>query len=157
MYLLDTNHCSRIILGDATILRRVAEIGESQLATSIIVRGELMFMAQNSEQRATNLARVQVFLEDICLYFIDEETANIYGQFKAEIIACLGPRARSRRRRTRIEELGVSENDLWIAATALRYGLSVVSSNSDFQRMREVRDFSLENWWGPETSTSPAP
>ena len=110
-----------------------------------------MFMAQNSEQRAVNLAQVKIFLEDIRLYFMDEETADIYGEFKAEIIARFGPKERIRRRRTRIEELGVSENDLWIAATALRYSLTVVSSDSDFKRLREVRVFPLESWWSPET------
>jgi tRNA(fMet)-specific endonuclease VapC len=146
LYLLDTNHCSRIIFGDTTILPHVTEVGESQLATSIIVAGELIFMAQNSEQRATNVARVDFFLQDINLYFIDEETANIYGEFKAEIIARFGPRERSRRRRTRIEELGIHDNDLWIAATALRHNLVVVSSDSDFERMRQVRTFPWENW-----------
>ena len=105
-----------------------------------------MFMAENSEQRGSNLARVQTFFQDIRLYFMDEETADIYAQFKAQIIARFGPRERSRRRRTKIEEVGVSDNDLWIAATALRHGLTVVSSDSDFERMREVRAFPLDNW-----------
>lgn len=106
-----------------------------------------MFMAQNSEQRERNLARVQMFLQDIRLYFMDEETADIYGQFKAEIIARFGPKEKSRRRRTRIEELGVHENDLWIASTALRHGLTVASSDSDFPRMLQVRAIPLENWF----------
>lgn len=82
---------------------------------------------------------------------MDEETADIYGEFKAEIITRFGPKERIRRRRTRIEELGVSENDLWIAATALRHSLTIVSSDSDFERMPEVRVFPLKRWWSPET------
>lgn len=50
-----------------------------------------MFMAYNSQQKTENLARVQEFLNDIGVYFVDEETANIYGQFKAEIINHFGP------------------------------------------------------------------
>ncbi len=157
MYLLDTNHCSRIIEGDAVVRRRLIELGKVPVATSVIVCGELIFMAQNSHQKAANLIRVQAFVQDIDIYSVDRETAHIYGEFKAEIIAQFGPREKSRRRTTRIEALGVSENDLWIAATALRHGLSVVSSDSDFERMREVKTFPVENWSSPPSPPLPEP
>ena len=157
MYLLDTNHCSRIIQGDTVLVRRLQELGKVPVATNVIVCGELTFMAQNSQQRAANIIRVQVFLRGIDIYPIDRETADIYGQFKVEIITQFGPRERSRRRTTKIEELGMSENDLWIASTALRHELTLVSADSDFQRMREVRAFSLESWLSPDTPTPATP
>ncbi|MBN4003760.1 PIN domain-containing protein [Nostoc sp. LPT] len=40
----------------------------------------------------------------------------------------------------------IGENDLWIAATALRHSLILVTSDSDFQRMRQVRKFPVESW-----------
>ena len=157
MYLLDTNHCSRIIQGDAVLLRRLQELDNVPVATSAIVCGELTFMAQNSQQKVANLIRVQVFLRGIDIYPVDRQTADIYGQFKAEIITQFGSRERSRRRTTRIEELGMGENDLWIASTALRHSLTVVSADSDFQRMQEVRAFPLESWLPPETPTQTTP
>ncbi len=146
MYLLDTNHCSRIIQGDATVLHRLREKGNTIVATSVIVVGELVFMAENSQQKTANLKVVQAFVQSIDIYQIDKEIAEIYGQFKAEIISRFGPREKSRRRTITIEELGVSDNDLWIAATAIRHNLTIVSADSDFQRMQQVRVFPLECW-----------
>ncbi len=147
MYLLDTNHCSSIIQGDAAVIRTLREKGSVIVATSVIVWGELMFMAYNSQQKTTNLVRIEEFLSGINIYYLDQETADIYGQFKAEIIEHFGPKEKSKRRRTRIENLGIGENDLWIAAIALRNGLTIVSADSDFQRLAEVRELAVESWF----------
>ncbi len=146
MYLLDTNHCSRLILGDALLAQRVAEAGEETVGTCVIVAGELLDMAHRSERAAANLPRFREFLEDIALYSVDEVTAAVYGEFKAALFAKFGPKEKEKRRRFTLSQLGVGENDLWIAAIALQHGLTVISADEDFTRLQQVRPFALENW-----------
>ena len=42
MYLLDTNHCSLIFLENPTVLKYIEEVGEINVATTIITAGELI-------------------------------------------------------------------------------------------------------------------
>jgi hypothetical protein len=60
-----------------------------------------------------------------------------------------GPKDKKKRAATEIHKLGFSENDLWIAATAKRNNLTIVSADSDFKRMQEVLDISIESWYNP--------
>lgn len=103
-------------------------------------------MMENSRQKETNLARLAEFLEDIRIYHVNRDTATIYGQIKAALFNQFGPRERSKRRKTRITDLGFDENDLWIAATAVQYNLTLVSADSDFERIQQVEALSLESW-----------
>jgi len=146
VYLLDTNHCTFLIEGEPTVINHLQEVGNALTVTSIIVAGELQFMAQNSQQKTANLLKIRAFLQRIDVYSIDLAIAQIYGEFKTELIRQFGPREKSRRRTTKLGEIGISENDLWIAATALRHSLTVVSTDSDFERMRQVREFNIESW-----------
>jgi tRNA(fMet)-specific endonuclease VapC len=147
MYLLDTNHCSRLLLGDTNIIRRIAMTDESLIATSAIVKGELTFMMENSKQKENNLSRLSEFFEDIRVYLVDDDTATIYGQLKAALFNQFAPKEKEKRRKTTITSLGFDDNDIWIAATAIQHDLTVVSADSDFVRMRSVKPFPLENWY----------
>jgi tRNA(fMet)-specific endonuclease VapC len=146
MYLLDTNHCSRIILGDPQVIRRATQIGERNLCTCTVVQGELFYMMEKSQRRSANLAILADFLQDIAVYAIDEQTAKRYGQLKNDIFQRFAPVDPAKRRKTTIAALGFGDNDLWIAATALQHQLALVSSDSDFQRMQPVTSFPLESW-----------
>ena len=149
MYLLDTNHCSRIIANDAQVIQQLEDRREQGFATSVIACGELLFMAWNSERREANLGRVKAFLTGIRIYLVDGAIADAYGELKAGLIRRLGPREKIKRRKIRIEEWGIRDNDLWMAAIALRHRLTVVSSDRDFERIRVVKPFPLETWWTP--------
>ncbi len=146
MYLLDTNHCTQLIDGNAAVIQRVLVAGETSVATCVIVRGELLDMVYRSERVASNLAKIQAFLSDIRVYWVDEQTADYYGGLKAALFARFGPKEKSKRRRFTLSQLGVSDNDLWIAAVALQYGLTIVSFDSDFARIQQVRVLNVENW-----------
>lgn len=149
MRLIDTNCCSLILAGDVSTLRRAEDVGDDNFATSVIVQGELLNMAYFSEQKEKNLARVRDFLQDSAVYLVDEETAQTYGELKANLLNYYGPKERAKRRRTTIAHIGFSDNDLWIAATALQHGLIIVSSDSDFQRIHDARSLNLEDWSRP--------
>jgi tRNA(fMet)-specific endonuclease VapC len=103
-------------------------------------------MMTKSQQRAANLAILEEFLQDIAIYRIDEETAEIYGQLKTRIFNHFAPKDPAKRRKTNILSLGFGDNDLWIAAIALQHNLILVSCDSDFQRMQEAQPLTLESW-----------
>lgn len=62
MYLFDTNHCSRMIFGDPTLIQQLQLHSEADVTTSVIVLGELFYMVAKSERTAANMQQVRAFL-----------------------------------------------------------------------------------------------
>ncbi|MBD2629458.1 type II toxin-antitoxin system VapC family toxin [Trichormus variabilis] len=146
MYLLDTNHCSRIIFGETNLIQQLEVHNEAGVATSVIVRGELLFMAAKSQQTDANIQQVKAFLNTIDLYPINLSISDIYGDLKGKLVNVFGPKEKAERRKFNIQTLGFGDNDLWIAATAIHYNLTVVSTDNDFRRIQQVYSFALESW-----------
>lgn len=147
MYLLDTNYCSALILGDSTLIKKISEVGTSNIAISVITEAELFYMAENLKRIEKNLGTIRDFLQDISVYDIDSNTSAIYAKPKAKIMERFAPKEKSKRRKTKITDLGIGENDLWIASTAIANSLTIVSGDHDFIGIKEVWNFSLENWF----------
>lgn len=146
MYLLDTNHCSRLILRDSNLMARLSEIPQAHISTCAIVAGELINMAEQSQQRYQNIMLINNFLDGIYIYPIDSETASVYGKLKAAVFDKFAPRDKNKRRQFTIQNIGFGENDLWIAATAVQHDLHIITADRDFQRIQEVQPLSLDSW-----------
>lgn len=145
-FLLDTNHCSKIIRRDSRVLSHLQSLDQDTVATCAIVRGELIYMVANSKYKSENQIIVQRFLSSIHVYEINSDVADAYGVLKARIIEKLRPKDQRKRQKNIFRDSGFSDNDLWIAATAITHQLVLVSADDDFLRMQEVIDFQVENW-----------
>ncbi|UBF23781.1 type II toxin-antitoxin system VapC family toxin [Kovacikia minuta CCNUW1] len=106
MYLLDTNHCSYIINNTPSVITALRSRSINEIGVSIITYGELLYMTEKSERKAQNLAAVQVFLANVDLYFIDEETAILYSQLKTAVFNQFAPKVKNKRRSTSVGDLG---------------------------------------------------
>jgi len=104
------------------------------------IHGRIFF----SNQRAINLRRVEALLSRITVYPIDGEVADWYGSLKAKLLDRFGPKAKAKRRKTTLAAIGVSDNDLSVAAVAKRQGCVSVSNDRDFARIAEATDLAIE-------------
>ena len=128
-YLLDTNILSDLIRHPGGLVaRRVEQVGQKEIFTSIIVAAELRYGCAKKGS-AKLLERVQGLLETIPVLSLDMPTDAQYGLIRAELEAAGQP---------------IGMNDLLIASHALALGLTLVTDNtSEFSR---VRGLEVENW-----------
>lgn len=147
MYLLDTTHCSRLLNNDHGIVRKLEKLKDTPVKTCVIVKGELVCMAARSHMKRENEQKVSSFLNDIEVLPVDGNAAEEYGRIKNAVLTKYGPRKKTEKKRTTLRDIGLTDNDLWIAAIAKRHNLIVVSGDGDFRRIKEANvPIFLENW-----------
>ncbi|MGD1901551.1 MAG: type II toxin-antitoxin system VapC family toxin [Geitlerinemataceae cyanobacterium] len=146
MFLLDTNICSAVINCVPAAIASFEEYSDSSIALSATVMGELIDMAARSERQGANFQQIWTFLDAFVIHPIDAETAEIYGQLKAAVFDRYAPKDRKQRRRTKLESLGIGDNDLWIAATALQHRLTLITADRDFDRLAPLCNLTIDTW-----------
>lgn len=130
-YLPDTNIMSDLIRNpQGRVTGRIRELGEAQVATSIIVSAELRYgAAKKGSARLTE--QVEAVLTAIEVLDFEEPADRVYGTLRAHQ-----------------EKKGqvAGGNDLLIAAQAISLGLTLVTANKrEFSRIKDLR---CEDWLG---------
>ncbi len=125
-YLIDTNIVLALFEGDEAIIDRI-EIVDEVFVPSLVI-GELYYGALKSGRPRENMARVTEFAQASAILVCDAETGRWYGIIKDLL---------------RQKNALLPENDVWIAALALQYGLTLVTRDPQFGEITNLRN---ERW-----------
>lgn len=123
--LLDTSAAAALLRGDTALESVFDDL--SEVYTSVIVVGELMYGARLSAKAESNREQVAAFAAAISVLPVDELTARVYARIKQSL------RAKGR---------PIPDNDLWIASTAVQHGLSLLHRDAHFDEIDEVERLS---------------
>jgi tRNA(fMet)-specific endonuclease VapC len=125
-YLLDSNIIIALFAKDPQIRAHLSEAQE--IFIPCIAIGELYFGAYRSRNTKQNLDRVDEFALHTTVLPCDTTTAKIYGNIKQSL-----------------KEKGqpIPENDIWIAAIAQQYQLTLITKDSHFNTIERL---TIEPW-----------
>ncbi len=124
--LLDTNIVIALLAGEKSVLDALGEVDEVFLSS--VVLGELYYGAFKSQQSRGNIERIEELAENSVVIACNENVARKYGEIKNTL------RAKGR---------PIPENDIWIAAMAMLYDLTLITRDRHFE---EIEDLPTEAW-----------
>ncbi len=118
-FLLDTNIVIALFRMEQAVIEALGQADE--VFIPVIVLGELYYGARKSAHPDENVDRITDLGKSSSLLSVDEKTAELYGAVKNAL----------RRGGTPIPE-----NDIWVAAVAMQYGLTIVTRDDHFRKIK---------------------
>jgi tRNA(fMet)-specific endonuclease VapC len=116
--LVDTNIVIALFAGEPAAMHRLEQRPELFLCVPVL--GELRYGALASSRVEENLARLDGFSQRVLLLTCDAGTAVHYSAIRYGL---------------RKKGTPIPENDVWIAAIAQQYGLTLLSRDSHFRKI----------------------
>ena len=128
--LLDTSIIISAFKNNEEVIARL--FNYSEIFVPSIVAGELYYGAYCSANIARHLHQTNQFLNSYTILVPDARTDEVYGLIKK----ALKDKGRP-----------IPENDIWIAATAVRFNLPLFASDKHF---KEIDNLELVSTYNPE-------
>lgn len=125
-FLLDSSILIRIIRSDTALAQKLTELPQVFLVPTIV--GELYYGAYKAANSPAELARVTALTQAITTLPYDYQTGVAYAHIKDEL-----------RRKGR----PIPEADMWIAAAARQYSLTLIHRDQHFE---EIASLLTEKW-----------
>jgi tRNA(fMet)-specific endonuclease VapC len=125
-YALDTNIVIALIGREMSVVERVVKAAEVFIPTPVL--GELYFGAFKSQHAEENSARIDDLARWYAVLLIDQATASIYGKMRRDLRAKGKP---------------IPENDIWTAASAQQWSVTLATRDEHFDAIDEL---DVEKW-----------
>ena len=126
-YLLDTNIIAAWLKGEKSVTDKIAK-AKRQIQIPVIVIGELYYGAMYSTHTQKNVEDIETIISNFDVLPIDVDTTIVYGEIKAAL---------------RKKGKPLPENDIWIAAIAQRYKLTIITRDKHF---KEIESITVKSW-----------
>ena len=125
-YLVDTHWLVSFLNGRTQAVELLDKLSADGISVSMVVCGEVYEGFANYPDAQARLAQFDALLETVDLITLDRQIAREYGRLRSEL---------------RAKGQLIPDNDIWIAATALAYDLTLLSSDRHYERIPELKRY----------------
>jgi len=130
IYYLDSNICVYFLKGlYPSIMENIQDINPNNIKIPSIVKAELLYGAEKSQQKSKNLSSINRFLEPFEIIPFDDDCSIVYSRIRSSM---------------ELKGTIIGPNDYIIAATVLaKNGILVTNNTKEFERIKSLK---IENW-----------
>jgi len=129
-YFLDTNICVYFLKGlYPSVLENIQNTNPNNIKIPSIVKAELLYGAEKSQNKTKNLTNINRFLEPFEIISFDDDCSIIYSKIRSTL---------------ELKGTVIGPNDYIIAATTVaKNGILVTNNTKEFQRIKNLK---IKNW-----------
>ncbi len=129
-YFLDTNICVYFLKGlYPSVLENIQNTNPNNIKIPSIVKAELLYGAEKSQNKTKNLTNINRFLEPFEIISFDDDCSIIYSKIRSTL---------------ELKGTVIGPNDYIIAATTVaKNGILVTNNTKEFQRIKNSK---IKNW-----------